>query len=76
MVAAGLGSAAFRGLLEQSAELDVCLLLGLGGGLEADLPLGDRIDPGVHPGAPRSARQLLNATFGNSRHISKDKPDQ
>ena len=66
-----LGSAAFRRFLEQPAQLDVGLLLGLGGGLEADLPLGDRIDPGVHPGAPRSARQLLNATFGDSRHTSR-----
>ena len=53
------------------AELDVGLLLGPGGGLEADLALGDRIDPGVHPGAPRSARQLLYATFGDSRHGSR-----
>jgi hypothetical protein len=36
--------------------------------LEADLLLGDRIDPGVYPGAPRSARQLLYVTLGNSRH--------
>ncbi len=56
---------------EQPAELDVRLLLGLGGGLEADLPLGNRIDPGVHPSAPRSARQLLYATFGDSRHGSR-----
>jgi len=53
------------------AELDMRLLLGLDGGLEADLALGDRIDPGVHPGAPRSARQLLYATFGDSRHGSR-----
>jgi hypothetical protein len=63
-----LGSAAFRRFLEQPAQLDVGLLLGPGSGLKADLPLGNRIDPGIHPGAPRSARQLLYATFGDSRH--------
>jgi hypothetical protein len=41
----GLGRAAFGCIPEQPAQLDVRLLLGLSGGLEADLPLGDRIDP-------------------------------
>jgi hypothetical protein len=62
---ARLGRAALSCLPEQPAELDVRLLLGRGGGLEADLPLGNRIDPGVHPRAPRSARQLLYVTLGN-----------
>jgi hypothetical protein len=52
----GLWRTAFRCFLEQSAELDVGLLLGPGRGLEANLPLGDRIDPGLHPGTQRSAR--------------------
>lgn len=50
-----LWRAAFRCFLEQPAELDAGLPLGLGGGFEADLPLGDRIDPGLHPGTPRPA---------------------
>ena len=44
----GLWRAAFRCLLEQPAELDVGLLLGLGGGLEADLAPGERVGPDVH----------------------------
>ena len=64
----GLRRPAFGCFLEQPAQLDVGLPLGLGGGLEADPPLGDRIDPGIHPGTPRPARQLLYAAFGNSGH--------
>jgi len=52
----GLGRAAFGCFLEQPAELDVGLLLGLGGGLEADRAPGERVGPGVHGNPERSAR--------------------
>ena len=68
MVAPDSGVRPLGCFLEQPARLDVGLLLGLGGGLEADLPLVNGIDPGVYPGTPRSARQLLYATFGGPRH--------
>ena len=44
----GLGSAALGGFLQQPAEFDMRLLLGLGGGLEADLAPGERIDADIH----------------------------
>ena len=44
----GLGSSALRGFLQQPAEFDVRLLLSLGGGLEADLAPGERINPDIH----------------------------
>ena len=50
----------------QPKRLSEAELVCLGGGLEADFPLGDRIDPGVHPGTPRSARQLLYAASGKT----------
>ena len=65
---ARLGRAAFGRFLEQPAELDVRLLLGLDGGLEADRPPGERIDPGVHGDPERPARQLLYVTLGNPWH--------
>ena len=66
-----LGRAAFRRFLEQSAKLDVGLLLGLGGGLEADLAPGERIGPDVYGDTERPARQLLYVTFGNPGHTSR-----
>src|SRR5271170_5555089 len=40
----GLGGATLAGFLQQPAEFDVRLLLGLSRGLEADLAPGERID--------------------------------
>ena len=65
---AGLGRSALGCLLEQPAELDLRLLLGLDGGLEANRPPGERIGPGVHGDPERPARQLLYVTLSNSRH--------
>ena len=41
----GLGGATLGGFLQQPAEFDARLLLGLGGGLEADLAPGERSVP-------------------------------
>jgi hypothetical protein len=56
------------GVFEQPAELDARLLLGLGGGLEADRPPGKRIHPGVHGDPERAARKLLYVTLCNPWH--------
>jgi hypothetical protein len=45
IVASDSGVRAVGCLLEQPAELDVGVPLGLGGVFEADLPLGQRIAP-------------------------------
>jgi hypothetical protein len=47
-VAADSGVATLGGFLQQPAEFDARLLLGLGGGLEADLAPGERIGSDVY----------------------------
>jgi hypothetical protein len=59
----GLGGAALGGILQEPAELDARLLLGLGRGLEADGTPGERVGPDVDGDAERPARQLLYVTF-------------
>jgi len=72
----GLGRAAFGSFLQQPAELNVGLLLRLGGGLEADRAPGERVGPGVHGNPERPARQLLYVAFGNSGHGSRVTPTE
>ena len=48
--------------LEQPAELDLRLDLGLAGLAEPELAAGQRVLAGAHPGTPRPARQSLYVT--------------
>jgi hypothetical protein len=63
----GLGSAAFGCFLEQPAELDMGLLLGIDRRLQADRAAGERLGPGVHGDPERPAGQLLYVTLGDPR---------
>ena len=70
----GLGRSTLGCFLKQPTELDLGLLFGLDGGLEADRAPGERIGPGVHGDPERSARQLLYVTLGDSGHNNRIGP--
>jgi hypothetical protein len=57
--------------LEHLAELDLRLDLGLAGLPELELAAGQRVLPGVYPGTPRPARQLLYVTLRLTRQTAE-----
>jgi hypothetical protein len=56
---------------EQLAELDLRLDLGPAGLPEPELAAGQRVLPGVYPGTPRPARQLLYVTGRLTRQATQ-----
>ena len=64
----GFGRTAFGRFLQQPAEIEVRLLLGPDGGLEANCAAGERVGPGVHLHAPGSAGESLYVSGRSPSH--------